>query len=122
MFIAWLTCRFYKSREFLQEQYFISCSCARIVDKFHVKCPNVAVSNNSIITRLIACFHESGAVSERMRTGRPAMLTDDKLSYVTNVMLCSPSKSIGRLSSQAHISYKSAQKEMKKLKFCAYRI
>lgn len=122
MFIAWLTCRFYKSKEFLQEQYFTSCSCARIVDEFHVKCPNVAVSNNSIITRLIACFHESGAVSERKRTGRQVMLIDDKLSYVTNVMLCSPSKSLGRLSSKAHIYYKSTQKGMKKIKFCAYRI
>lgn len=109
MFIAWLTCRFYKSKEFLQEQYFTSRSCARIVDEFHVKCPNVAVSNNSIITRLITCFRESGAASERKRTGRPDMLTDDKLSYVTNVMLCSPSKSLGRLSSQAHISYKSEE-------------
>lgn len=87
---------------FLQEQYFTSRSCARIVDEFYVKCPNVAVSNSSIITRLIACFHESRAVSERKRTGSLAMLTDDKLSYVTNVMLCSPSKSLGRLSSQAH--------------------
>lgn len=121
MFIAWLTCRFYKSKEFLQVQYFTSRSCARIVDEFHV-CPNVAVSNNSIITRLIVCFRESGAVYERKRTGRLAMLTDDKLSCVTNVMLCSPSKSLGRLSSQAHISYKSAQKGMKKLKFRAYRI
>lgn len=104
MFIAWLTCRLYKSKEFLQEQYFTSRSCARIVDEFHVKCPNVAVSNSSIITRLIASFHESGAVSERKRTGRPAKLTDDKLSYVTNVMLCSSSKSLVRLSPQAHIS------------------
>lgn len=42
------------------------------------------------------------------------MLPDNKIAEVTNVMLCSPSKSLRVLSTQAHLS----QKAIKKFKFC----
>lgn len=45
VFIALLTCRIPKSKEFfIVEQYFASPSYVRIVDEFRVKYPNVEVS------------------------------------------------------------------------------
>ncbi|KAL4084269.1 hypothetical protein QTP88_028094 [Uroleucon formosanum] len=109
-------------RVFIVEHYFASRSYACVVDEFRVKYPNVAVPNNSTITRLIARFRETGSVSDKKRTGRPTVLTDAKLAEVRNVMLHSPSKSLRRLSAHSQISYGSAQKAMKKLKFHAYHV
>lgn len=46
------------------------------------------------------------------------MLPDNKMAEVTNEILGSPSKSLRILSTQAHLSYGSAQKAIKKFKFC----
>jgi hypothetical protein len=72
--------------------------------------------------RLIVRFRETGSVSDKKRTGRPIILTDAKLAEVRNVMLRSPSKSLGRLSAHSQISYGSTQKVMKKLKFRSYHV
>jgi len=81
-----------EQRVFIVERYFTSHSYACVVDKFRVKYLDVSVPNNSTITRLIARFHESGTFSDKKRTGRPTVLTDDKSAEVRNVMLRSPSK------------------------------
>lgn len=82
------------------------------------------MAKNSTITRLFASFRASGSVAERRRTGKLAMLTDDKLAKVTNVILRSHFKSLRRLrlSTQALISYGSAQEATKNFKFRAYHI
>jgi len=87
-----------EQRVFLVKQYFASRSYACVVDEFRVKYLDVAVPNNSTITRLITRFRETGSVSDKKRTGRPTILTDAKLAEVRNVMLRSPSKSLRRLS------------------------
>lgn len=111
-----------EQRVFIVEQYFASRSYACVIDEFRVKYPNVGVPNKSTITRLIAHFRETGSVSDKKKTGRPTILTDAKLAEESNVMLRSPSKSLRRLSAHSQISYGSAQKAMKKLKFRVYHV
>jgi len=52
---------------FIVEQHFTSRSYACVIDKFRVKYPNVAVPNNSTITRLITRFRETISVSDKKK-------------------------------------------------------
>lgn len=58
---------FQEQRVFIIEQYFTSLSYACVIDEFRVKYPNIAVPNNSTITRFIARFRETGLVSDNKK-------------------------------------------------------
>ncbi|KAJ4447688.1 hypothetical protein ANN_09696 [Periplaneta americana] len=47
-------------------------------DEFRRNYPDVAVPNNSTITRIIARFRDCGSVADKKRTGRPATLTPQR--------------------------------------------
>ncbi|PSN42201.1 hypothetical protein C0J52_19920 [Blattella germanica] len=78
-------------------------SYARSKDKFCRDYPDVVVSNNSTITRIITHLRECGSVADMKRTGRPTILTDAKLAKMRNVMEHLHSKSLWRLSAESQI-------------------
>src|SRR5678815_6027517 len=79
-------------------------------------------NNNSTKMRLIAHFRENDSVADRKIVSRPTILTTAKLAEVRKVMLRSPTKSLRRLSANSQLSYGSAHKAMKMLKFRAYHV
>jgi transposase len=81
-----------EQRVFSVEHYFASRSYARVADEFRREYPDSAVPNNSTITRIINRLRECGSVSDRKRSGRPAILTEAKLADVEKMLRCPPSK------------------------------
>ncbi|PSN37444.1 hypothetical protein C0J52_11710, partial [Blattella germanica] len=104
------------------EHYFASRSYARVKDELCRNFPDVVVLKNSTITIIIAHLRECGSVEDKKRTGRQAILTAAKLAQVRNVMECSPSKILWRLSAGSGISYGSSQRAMKWLHYHAYHV
>lgn len=60
-----------EQRVFIIEQCFAIYFYALVINEFRMKYPDVAVSNNSTITKLIARFREYRSISKKKRTGRP---------------------------------------------------
>jgi hypothetical protein len=80
------------------------------------------VLKKSTIQRLIECFHDTGSIGEKRRSGRPSVLSNDSLEDIRAHLLQSPRKSLRKLSQQTGMAYGSVQRATKRLKLHPYRV
>ena len=77
-----------------------------IVHKF----PSVPVPHCNTARRLFRKFRETDSVADASRSGRPKVLTEEKVTEIAAKVEVSPKKSTRRLSQQADESYGNAHK------------
>ena len=82
--------------------------------KFRLRFPNSRCPNRDTVRDLINKFHETGSVQDAPKTGRPTILTDNKLDEISDIMLRSPTKSMRKLAQETGISARTAHKAVTK--------
>jgi transposase len=71
------------------------------------------VPNKSTIQRLVERFRETGSIGEKRRSGRPSVLSNDRLEDIRARLLHSPRTSLRKLPQQTGMTYGSLQKGYK---------
>jgi transposase len=74
------------------------------------------VPNKSTIQRLVERFRETGSITEKRRSGRPSVLSNDTFEDIRARLLQSTRKSLRKLSQQTGMAYGSVQRATKRLK------
>jgi hypothetical protein len=96
---------------FTVEHYLASRSYSTCQNGFRDAFPNSPAPNKSTISCLVNCFRDTGSVQDRNRSGRPSVLSDESLDDIHQTLLCSPRKSLTKLSFQSGLSFRSVQIE-----------
>lgn len=73
--------------------------------------PNSRLPHRDTVRDLLNKFHETGSVHDAGRSGRPSVLTEEKLLDISDRILKSPSKSLRKLAQETSISYFAAHKQ-----------
>jgi hypothetical protein len=107
---------------FIVKHYQASHSYLTCQNDFRDTFPDSPVSNKLKISRLVNRFCDTGSVQDRNRSGRPPVLSDDSLDNIHQTLLCSPQKSLRKLSLQSGLSYGSAHKTSKILKLHPHHV
>jgi transposase len=107
-------------RVFILEHYFSTRSYAECQNAFRNSFPDSEVLNKSTIQRLVEIFRETGSIGEKRRSGRPSILSNDSLEYITARLLQSLRKSLRKVSQQTGMTYGSVQRTAKRLKLHPY--
>lgn len=87
--------------------------------KFTEQFPNCKLPCPDTVYDLIKKFREFGSVHDAARSGRPSILTEEKLLDISDRMLQSPTKSLRKLGQQTNISVATAHKAVKQ-HLCLY--
>jgi hypothetical protein len=104
-----------EERVFLVECYFREGQyTAGVRENFSKKFLETTVPNRHTVRALIKKFHETGSVCDIKRSGRPSVLTEDKLLNIGDSMMQSPSKSVRKLAQQHHIAAGTAHVAVRK--------
>ena len=112
-----------EERIFILEQYIRSLSYGTTAACFAEAYPEKTPPNKSTIKRLYDKFKTTGSVVDAPRSGRPKVLTEDKVTDISAAMAISPHKSLRRLSGQSGVSYGTAHTAVRKaLKMFPYKI
>jgi hypothetical protein len=98
---------------FTVKHYLASCSYLTCKNEFRDTFPDSHVPNKSTISRLVNCFHDTGSVQGRNRYSRPLVLSGSNLDDIRQTLLCSPQRSLRKLSLQSGLSYGSVHKATK---------
>jgi hypothetical protein len=106
---------------FILEHYFSTQSFAECQNAFRNSFPDSVVPNESTI-QCLERFRETGRISEKRRSGRPSVLSNDSLEDIRARLLQSPRKSLRKLSQQTGMTYGSIQRATKRLKLHSYRV
>jgi hypothetical protein len=101
---------------FIAEHYLASRSYLTCQNEFRDTFPNSLVPNKSTVSLLVNRFCDTGSMQDRNHSGRPSVLSDDSLDDIHQTLLCSPRKSLRKLSLQSGLSYRSVHKATKILK------
>ena len=104
------------------EQYLSTRSYAQEKRSLHAWYPDDPNINKMTMSRLVDRFRETLVVHDRKWSGRPSVLTDEKIKAVKELLQRSPRKSLRKLTTQAQISYRSAQRSANKLRLLPYCI
>ena len=104
-----------KERVFLVQNVFFERGnyTVKVKQLFAENFPNSKLPHRDTVRDLINKFLETGSVHDAARSGRPTVLTEQKLEDISDMMLKSPTKSIGKLAQQSGISYGSAYKAVR---------
>lgn len=110
-----------EERTFLVEQVFKAGDKYSEVVKqqFQDKFPNSSLPHRDTVRDLISKFRQTGSVMDFDRSGRPTVLTEEKLTVISDKMLRSPSKSMRRLAQESDISVYTAHKAVRE-KLCLF--
>jgi hypothetical protein len=100
-------------RAFILERYFSTRSYAECQNAFRNSFPDSVVPNKSTTQCLVECFHETGRIGEKRRSGRPSVQSNDTLEDIRARLLQSPRKSLRKLSQQTGMTYGSVQRATK---------
>jgi transposase len=93
-----------------------------VQQKFAQQFPDAKVPHHNAVRNLINKFRETGSVQDAPRSGRPST-SEETVLDIQDRMLPSPSKSVRRLSQQAHVSKSTAYRILRtKLKLHPYRM
>jgi transposase len=76
-------------RVFIVEHYLASRSYLNFQKEFRDTFPYSPVPNKSTVSRLVNRFRDTGSVQDRNRSGRPLVLSDDSLDFVSNFVALS---------------------------------
>jgi hypothetical protein len=87
-------------RAFIFERYFSTRLYAKCQNAFRNSFPDCVVPNKSTIQRLVERFRETGSTGEKSRSGRPSVLSNDRLEDIRARLLQSPRKSFRKLSQE----------------------
>ncbi|KAJ4444475.1 hypothetical protein ANN_06267 [Periplaneta americana] len=111
-----LTSRILEERTFLVEFVFREGGkyTEKVKQKFRERFPESALPNRDTVRDLIAKFRKTGSVHDAPRSGRPPVLTEEKLLDISDIMLRSPSKSVRKLAQETNISVCSAHTAVQK--------
>lgn len=91
--------------------------------KFSEAFPNTVPPNRDTVRDLLRKFHDTGSVADAPRSGRPSVLSEEKLLNISDRLLRSPSKSIRKLAQETGVSLGCAHKAVKKkLHFFPYKV
>lgn len=82
----------------------------RLAEKF----PDTPAPHHNAVRNIIDTFHETESVVDAKCCGRPAKLSEKKLLDISDNMLQSLSKSLGRLAQQQDIGLGTAHKVVRK--------
>jgi transposase len=77
-----------------------------LVERF----PDTDVPHRNTVRQLIKKSTATGSVKDMLRSGRPTVLTEDKIMDVSSRITRRPRKSVRRLSQQVGVSYESRTK------------
>jgi hypothetical protein len=106
---------------FIVEHHLAPRSYLTYQNEFRGTFPDSPVPNKSTVSRLVK-LRDTGSVQDRNRSGRPSVLTVDSLDDIRQTFLRTPRKSLRKISLQSGLSYGSAHKATKILKFHPYRV
>jgi transposase len=87
-------------RVFILEHYFSTRSYAECQNAFRNSFPDSVLPNKSTVQRLVERFCETGSNGEKRRSGRPSVLSNDRLKDIRARLLQSPRKSLRKLSQE----------------------
>ena len=75
-----------------------------VKEKFAERFPATTVPQRNAVRPLINKFRDTGSVHDASRSGRPTILTEQKVNDISEAMRQSPTKSLRRLSQEGSIS------------------
>lgn len=81
--------------------------------QFRERFPNSPVPHRDTVRALIARFRRNGSVADDERSGRPSILSEEKMEEISRVMTDTPSKSVRRLSAEVNIGKTTAHKALR---------
>ena len=87
--------------------------------QFRNRFPDTVLPHRNAVRDLINKFRETGSVQDAPRSGRPGLLTDEKLDEIAEKMDHSPKKSIRQLSRESEIGVATAHKAVR-TELCLY--
>ncbi|XP_075229651.1 uncharacterized protein LOC142329169 isoform X9 [Lycorma delicatula] len=90
----------------------------QVKQNFREKFPNTNLPHRDSVRNLINKYLQTGSVEDRTRTGRPTVLTDEKIRDISQILSKNPEKSLRKLARESKISIFSAHKALQKLKLC----
>ena len=94
-----------------------------VKEKFAKKFPETALPHRNAVRALVNKFRETGSVHDASRSGRPTILTEQKVNVISEAMSQSPTKSMRRLSQQVNVSVGTAHAAVRKaLSLYPYRV
>ena len=93
-----------------------------VQQKFVNQFPDAKLPHRNVVRKLIDKFRETGSVADAPQSGRP-LTSEETVLDIQDRILMSPSKSVRRLSQQAHVPKSTAHGIMKKnLKLHPYKV
>lgn len=114
-----------EERVFLLEQVFKAGDkyTESVRELFTTVFPETKIPHRDTVRDLIAKFRSTGSVADAPRSGRPSVLSDDKILDISDKMAISPNKSLRRLALESEVSYGTAHTAVKKkLKLFPYKV
>ncbi|KAG7154479.1 Macrophage migration inhibitory factor-like [Homarus americanus] len=114
-----------EARTFIVEFVFRSAGqyTEEVQRRFAEKFPNIQVPHRNTVRQLIKKFRDTGSVADAPRSGRPSVLTQEKLEDLSDHILQSPKNSVRKLAQEAGVSYGSVQRALRKdLLFHPYKL
>lgn len=112
-----------EQRKFIVEVYIRSKSYDETQKAFQEKFGYEAfVPHKSTIKRLYDKFQETGNLSDLPRSGRPSLLTEDRLTDIAAAIADSPQSSLRRLSNQSGLSFGSVRNALRANGMRPYKI
>ena len=113
-----------EERIFLVEYVFrANGECTDEVKKFLERFPATDLPHRNTVRNLIDKFREHGSVHDAPRSGRPTILTEQKVNVISETMAHSPNKSMRRLSQDVGLSLGTVHSTvMKNMGLYPYRI
>jgi hypothetical protein len=101
---------------FIVEHYLASRSYLTCQNEFRDTFPDSPVPKKCTVSHLVNYFCDIGSMWDRNCSGRPSVLSDDRLDNILQILLHSPWKSLRKLSLQSGLSYGSVHSVTKILK------
>ena len=95
----------------------------QVKEDFATQFPDTEVPHRNAVNRLVTKFRDTGTVADAPRSGRPTILTEDKVEEVADVMANNPRTSVRRCQQAVDLSYGSVRTALKvNLSMKAYKI
>ena len=85
-----------------------------VKNEFLERFPTTDLPHRNTVRNLINKFRETGSVHDATRSGRPTVLTEQKVNVISEAMTHSPSKSMRRLSQEVGLSLGAAHTAVRK--------
>jgi hypothetical protein len=85
-----------------------------VQQRFQAQFPETKVPHRNAVRQLIQKFKKTSSMSDTTRSGRPSILTEQKVLDISDHMLQGPKTSITELSQQVCVSYGMAHTVLKK--------